>query len=435
MFESRKETIMKLFASKSQLKGRVKIPGSKSHTIRALVLASMAEGRSVLTDPLFSEDTKSCIRVMKKFGSRMEINLGEIIVDGFGKNPQIPEDVIDVGNSGTTLNIALGVSALINGTTVFTGDQQIRRRPVENLLRSLNQLGAECFSTRNNGYPPVVVRGPLKGGSTVLDAITSQYLTALLLACPLAPNPSSIKVPLLYEAPYVDMTLWWLQKQGIRYTRHQNDFEIYPNQAYHPFTQKIPGDFSSATFFAVLASIGQSEVFLQNLDMTDPQGDKEVLSLLKQMGANITFEKEGIRVCGGELQGIEIDMNAIPDALPAMAVLGCFAKGETRLIHVPQARLKETDRIAVMYEELTKMGADIKELPDGLVIRESRLRGCLVNGHFDHRIVMALAVAGMHAEGQTEILTAQAMDVTFPEFVDLAKKCGGNLRLEENDFA
>ena len=423
---------MKLLVNKSKIAGSVKIPGSKSHTIRALIIAGLSKGRSIIQEALLSGDIKSCIEVLKAFGANIEVNGTQILVEGFGENPKIPSDVIDVGNSGTTLNIALGVAGVLNGTTIFTGDHQIRKRPIENLIRSLNELGADCFTSRQNGCPPVVVKGSIKGGETNLQAITSQYLTCLLIACPLANENSKINVPILYEAPYVDMTLWWLNKQGIKY---KNDgfkvFEIPGGQKYKAFNERIPGDFSSATFFATLAAISGGEIFLDNLDMTDPQGDKEVFDILTRMGAKVWVESSGVRVKGGVLEGIEIDMNAIPDALPAMAVVGCFAKGETKLLNVPQARLKETDRIKVMFEELTKMGADIEELEDGLIIRQSRLKSASVNGHHDHRIVMALAVAGMNVDGETLIDTAEAIKVTFPEFINYARDCGGNLNISE----
>jgi 3-phosphoshikimate 1-carboxyvinyltransferase len=173
---------------------------------------------------------------------------------------------------------------------------------------------------------------------------------------------------------------------------------------------------------------------MKNLDMTDPQGDKKVLGILETMGARVIYDKEVVSVEGKALSGCEIDMNSIPDALPAMAVAGCFASGETRLLNVPQARLKETDRISVMCRELRKMGANIEELPDGLIIRESRLTGCPVSGHDDHRVVMALAVAGLNSEGGTIIDTAEAMNVTFPEFAGFMESCGANIELVEQEI-
>ncbi len=183
----------------------------------------------------------------------------------------------------------------------------------------------------------------------------------------------------------------------------------------------------------VLAAISGQEFTLENLDMSDPQGDKNVLTILEDMGAKVAYGKNSITIKGQKLYGRTIDMNAIPDALPAMAVAACFAEGETRLVNVPQARLKETDRISVMCTELSKMGADIKELPDGLIIKESKLKGCNVNGHDDHRIVMSLAIAGLNSTGNTVIDTAEAMNVTFPSFVDCIENCGGKIQLVETN--
>ncbi|MDF2524146.1 MAG: aroA, partial [Clostridiales bacterium] len=231
---------------------------------------------------------------------------------------------------------------------------------------------------------------------------------------------------------YAEITLWRLNKQGIKYENHDyKTINIYGRQKYNSFNMPIPGDFSSATFFMVLAAISGEEFVLENLDITDPQGDKLILSILEDMGAKVNIQNQSITIKGDKLVGREIDMNSIPDALPAMAVAGCFAEGETRLVNVPQARLKETDRIRVMFEELSKMGADITELPDGLVIRQSKLKGCNVSGHDDHRIVMSLAIAGLNTEGSTTIDTAEAMSVTFPEFAEFIKNCGGDIELTE----
>ncbi len=415
---------------KSETSGIVKIPGSKSHTIRALFIASLAGGRSEIFSPLVSEDALSAVTACRAFGAEIETNDGRFSVKGFDGAPKTPDDIINVGNSGTTLRIAMMTAGLAEGNTVFTGDYQIRKRPLAPLIGAMNNLGARVFSTRDNGMAPVVVGGKLKGGYTELDAVTSQYLTSILINAPLVHNDTEISITRLNEVPYVDMTLWWLDKMGIQYF---NDgyklFRIKGRQKYHPFSLTIPGDFSSATFFMVQAAISGGEFVLQNLDLSDPQGDKLVLSYLDQMGARVEVKEDGIHISGGKLKGIEIDMNSTPDALPAMAVAGCFAEGETRLVNVPQARLKETDRISVMFGELKKMGADITELPDGLVIRKSRLRGCNVSGHDDHRIVMALAVAGLNIDGETIIDTAEAVNVTFPEFPGLIRKCGGRLEM------
>lgn len=423
---------MNYIVSPSSLTGEVAIPGSKSHTIRALVFALLADGESVIEAPLDSSDTRSCAKMIADFGARIAANGPVWTITGKGADLPVPDDVIDVGNSGTTLYIGLAVAALCEGHTVFTGDHQIRNRPADALIGSIRDLGGDAFSTRGNGKPPVVVRGPLRGGRTSIEALTSQYLTALLVAAPLVGGESVIDVPLLYEVPYVRMTLAWLDKLGIRYSNADLKRITVPGgQRYRPFREYVPADFSSATFFLVASAVTGNEIVLRGLDMNDTQGDKEVVSILREMGARVEIADRAISIRCGTLRGGTFDLNAMPDSLPALAVAACFADGETRLINVPQARLKETDRITVMHDELKKMGADIEELPDGLIIRRSRLRGARVSGHGDHRVVMALAVAASGAAGETTIDTAEAVSVTFPNFRELMLGLGADIRVEE----
>ena len=210
-----------------------------------------------------------------------------------------------------------------------------------------------------------------------------------------------------------------------------SEFVVPGQQCYSPVNRRIPADFSSATFFLAAGALQGNSVVSIGLDMDDTQGDKAVVEYLRTMGANISVEEDRVTVDSSELRGCELDMNATPDALPMMAVLACFAEGETRLVNVPQARMKETDRIAVMKKELSKLGADIEELPDGLIIRESTLKGAPVEGHGDHRVIMSLAIAGSAIEGDTIIHGADAMAVTYPGFADDLSALGGNLDLLE----
>ena len=422
---------MQLRSTPSSLRGAARIPASKSHTIRGLLIATLARGRSELRNPLASGDTESCLAACEAFGATITRAADCWIVDCAGAPPRIPDDVINTGNSGTTLYLAMGAAALIDGATVFTGDYQIRRRSAQHLLDALANLGAQAFSTRGNGCAPIVVRGPLRGGSTRLHAPTSQYLSSLLLACPLAQGDTEIELALLNEIPYVEMTLAWLAAQGVR-VEHSADFKrfhIPGRQSYAPFTRSIPADFSSATFFLVAAAITGGDVTLHGLDMRDQQGDKAVVEMLRAMGARVETGADFVRVNGGSLRGCELDLNATPDALPALAVAGCVAEGETRLVNVAHARGKETDRIAVMCNELKKLGADIAERPDGLVIRHSALRGGSVAGHDDHRVVMAMAVAGLRAAGPVIVDAAEAMRITFPAFVDLMCALGAAMEV------
>ena len=419
---------MHILAQKSDLTGSVDIPGSKSHTIRAVFFASLADGESTLEKPLDSLDTRSAVGACRALGA--EIETGDAwTVRGFGGKPVAPTDVIDVGNSGVTRNLLTSIATLADGHTIITGDEQIRRRPAQPLLDALNQLGAEAFATGGNGCPPFVIGGPLNGGACSLEATSSQYLTSLLVGTPLAANDTDITVTGLNEAPYVLITLDWLDRLGIRYTHDEAlaHFAVPGGQSYPAFRRQIPADFSSATFFLCAAAIAGGPITIRGLDMTDPQGDKAVVDMLRMMGAGIEERDGDLIASGGTLKGADLDLNATPDALPALAVTACFAEGETRLLNVPQARIKETDRITVMTKELGRMGGRVTELDDGLVIEGGPLRGAEVDGHDDHRVVMALAIAAMGAAGTTRISTAEAAAVTFPNFVELMQGLGASI--------
>jgi 3-phosphoshikimate 1-carboxyvinyltransferase len=326
----------------------------------------------------------------------------------------------------------MGSAALAPGgqTTHFTGDEQIQSRPIGPLIDSLNELGAKCASLKNNGKAPATVTGRLIGGKTSIAAFSSQYLTSLLMCTPLAEKDTEINVTLLNEPGYVQMTLDWLDKQSIKYDNDNlRHFKIRGGQQYKSFDSAVPADFSSATFFLCAAALVGDGVTLKGLDFSDSQPDKAVVEYLKVMGADISIAKDSITVRQSQLKGVEIDMNATPDALPAMAVVGAFAEGQTRLVNVPQARAKETDRIKCMAEELKKLGVDTEELPDGLIIKHSKPKPAVLDGRGDHRIVMALSIAAMAMQGQCTIGTAEAMSVTFPQYAKLMQNLGANIKL------
>jgi len=418
----------------STVSGEVRIPGSKSHTIRGLLFGMLADGESRLVRPLRSSDTESCIRLCRALGAEVaDVEAECWRVKGTAGRPQAAPAAVDVGNSGTSLYLGMGAAALCEGVTELTGDEQVRRRPAGPLLRALCELGATAYSKDGTGCAPVVVGGGLRGGRVSIECPTSQYLSSLLIGCPLASGDSEITVPLLNEKPYVRMTCGWLEELGVRFECSEDlqSLRVPGRQRYAAFEKAVPADFSSAAFFLVAAAVTGGELLLRGLDMADTQGDKAVVGMMEQMGCTVEVEPGGVRIAGPErLRGGTFDLNATPDAVPAMAVAGSLAEGETRLLNVPQARLKETDRLRVMALELGKLGAAVEELPDGLVLRGGRLHGACVSGHGDHRVVMALAVAGLAAEGETTIDTAEAAAVTFPEFADLMRKVGASLSPE-----
>jgi 3-phosphoshikimate 1-carboxyvinyltransferase len=427
---------MNLTAHPSSLRGTVAIPGSKSHTIRAVMVAALADGQSTIRRPLESLDAESAVRAYTAFGAQIDTSDPACWrVDGIKGRPRVPEDIIDVGNSGTTLRIAIGTAGLLErdaGEAVFTGDHQIRRRPVGPLLSALVDLGAMGLSVRRNGCVPAVVGGRIRGGRARIDATNSQYLSSLLLNGPLGDGTSEVVVTRLGEKPFVELTLNWLDRLGIEY---ENDdfqrFVIPGGQTFRPIDRAVPADWSSATFFLVAGAIADADITLTGLDLSDTQGDKAVVDYLREMGAVIDATDDGVRVRGGDLHGIEVDMNATPDALPALAVAACFAEGETRLVNVEEARRKETDRIATMKAELEKLGARADERPDGLVIHgRVALRGGEVDGRDDHRIIMAMAVAGLAGKGPVTIRGADAVSVTFPTFPELMRSLGAQLEVD-----
>jgi 3-phosphoshikimate 1-carboxyvinyltransferase len=410
----------------SALKGEILIPASKSHTIRAVAIATMANGRSVLRNPLESADARSAFRAAMEFGARIEVKEDCWIIDGIGGEINSVASFVDVANSGTTLRIFSALAALSNHHITFDGDASIRKRPMTPLLSSLRNLGAGIKSIGDKC--PFTVYGPLKGGKTNVNGISSQFVTALLFAAPLIKGDTEIVVENLHERPYVEITLDWLRSQQIQFEQQGLDwFKVKGNQRYNAFDRDIPADFSTATFALCAAAITQSEVLIKGLDFADHQGDKQVFTFLEKMGVELVHKTEGVLVKGKPLTGIDIDMNDTPDALPALAVAGCFAKGKTRLLNVEQARLKECDRIKAITAELKKMGADIEELSDGVVVSQGTLHGAAVHGYDDHRMVMALALAGMGASGETIIDTAESVNVTYPGFFNDFAKLGANI--------
>jgi 3-phosphoshikimate 1-carboxyvinyltransferase len=330
----------------------------------------------------------------------------------------------------------------------FTGDEQMQRRSAGPLLEALSGLGIHAESLKGNGCVPIVIRGPWKGGRVSLPSPTSQYLSALLIAAPLAPAGviSAIDVPLLNERPYVDMTLSYLDAQGLPWTEQPSPeaadiprFTIPGGGAWKPFARSVPGDFSSAAFPACAAAISGGPVSILGLDPHDLQGDKYFLDILAAMGCTVNWEQnaaaEGeyrLTVSrNGPLRGGTFDLNAVPDLLPAAAVTAAFAQGDTALVNVAHARIKETDRIAVMAAELAKLGVSCTERPDGLIIHGGGINGVsggLIDGHHDHRVVMAFAAAALGAQAPIAIEGAESAAVTYPGFLDL-------LQAEYNHFS
>jgi len=425
-----------LEVKQSSLSGSIRIPASKSHTIRGVLVGTLAQGRTVLTNPLEASDTLSAVQCCKALGARITQEPDRWMIEGISGHIPALNESLYVGNSGTTLGNLIAICATSDRPITLDGDASIRMRPFAALLKSLQQLGATVKEAGPNGTAPITIRGPLQGGEATVDGTTSIYLTPLLIAAPLAPRSSILRVDgVMNEKGYVRMTLDWLAAYGIEVVANDDltCFEIPGAQTYRPVDRAIAADFSSAAFPACAAVLAaDSEVIVTGLDFEDTQGDKQVFDFLAQMGAVFDRSNRLTIRRSGSLRGVRMDLSGTPDALPILAVVGCAAEGETIIENVAMARIKETDRISVMREELTKMGADIEEMPDGLIIRHSELHGTRVNGHDDHRIVMALAVAGLIAEGTTQIDSAESARITYPTFVSSMQALGAEIEEHED---
>ena len=419
---------MKIKIRKSQLNGTISVPSSKSHTIRAIAIASIADGSSEIHNPLISEDATAALNAAKLLGADVSISEEVWTVTGTAGILKKRSNVIDMQNSGTSLRIFTALASTADFSITFDGDSSLRTRPMTPLISALERLSVKINST--DGRCPLTINGPINGGKTIVEGTSSQFLTALLIALPLAENDSYVKVLNLNEVPYVEMTLDWLCREGIEleYPEDMSYFKIKGNQKYPSFTTTIPADFSTAAFPLAGAVLTQGNVIIKDLDFKDHQGDKAVFDFMSIMGADITKKPEQTEVSSNrQLSGANFDLNATPDALPVMSVAGALSTGTTSLENCPQARIKETDRIKCMTCELRKMGAEITELEDGMIIESSKLHGAEVESYGDHRIAMALTIAGMCASGETIINGAEAAAVTYPDFVKDFQKLNADI--------
>src|SRR6056297_3125503 len=443
---------MDVHISTSTVAGTARAPPSKSYTHRAILAAGYSDGATV-HDPLDSADPRATMRAVEGFGGSVDRADDALEITGFDGIPEVPDNVIDCANSGTTMRLVTAAAALADGATVLTGDDSLRSRPQGPLLEALDALGIRAESTRGNGQAPLVIEGPLAGGEVDIPGdVSSQYISALLMAG--AVTDEGIELNLTTElksAPYVDITLEVLEdfgvtaepvgatgEDGVR-SAGAEGFVVEGGQQYSPEggAYHVPGDFSSMSYLlaagAIAASDGESVV----VEGAQPsaQGDSAIVGVLEAMDADIEWDREAgaITVSQSALTGTTVDVGDTPDLLPTIAVLGAVADGDTVIENCEHVRYKETDRVSAMAEELTKMGASVEEEQDTLTIHggETNLSGAEVDGRADHRIVMSLAVAGLVADGTTTIAGGEHVDVSFPNFFDVLYDIGADVSRDD----
>lgn len=430
---------MKVRVEPSKLHGDVTAPPSKSYTHRAAALATLSEGVSNVTNPLLSRDTIATIDACRALGA--EISKGrDLAVEG--RLPlKTPDDVINVENSGTTLRIVTSVAALTpKGYAVLTGDDSVRRRPMRPLLDALRTIGVRCWSTRSNGCAPIIVEGGgIQGGEvTISGEISSQFVSSLLIAAPLARRETVVRIKgRCVSRPYLDATLKTIQLfDGSVTEESPGGFRIPPRQKYSPRSFRVPGDFSSASFILAAGALTGGVVSVDGFDFSLPQGDSVIIDILRSMGAEVSVEAERGRVTvrgGGALKGGEFNLVDTPDLLPVVAVLACRAGGRTVIRGVKHARFKETDRVSVLARELPKLGVSVEEKEDGLSVTGSpRLKECTLDSHGDHRMAMIFSIAGFASEYGCWVDGFESVDVSYPGFKEDIRSVGGNLEVVED---
>jgi 3-phosphoshikimate 1-carboxyvinyltransferase len=420
---------MNLMLSKSSgLSGSVDAPANKSHSFRALIMAALAEGKSRIIAPMVSNDWMRGIEALEMLGAEIDPKANKVWeITGAGGALKTPDDIIDCGNSGIILRFFMALAACCDGYTVLTGDESLRHiRLCQPLIEALNSLGAWAVATKGDGHAPVVVRGRLKGGRAEIDGMDSQPVSALLIASALADGPTELVVRRPGEKPWVGVTLDWLRRCGVEVANE--NFELYrvPGRGrWKGFEAKIALDWSAALYpIAAAVLTERSEVRIPGMDFADPQGDKAVVDVLREMGADIRIDGDTVIARSSSLRGREIDCNDFIDQFMLLAVVGACAEGQTVLTNAQVARHKECDRIAEMCHALKAMGADVQERPDGLIVRKSRLHGAKLDSRADHRMVMTLSVAGLVADGQSVIANAECVKKTFADFVTQMRGIG-----------
>lgn len=431
---------MKAYSHRGALHGTMTVPGGKAHTIRSVMLGTLAGGTSTIHNPLDSKDGLAALNTARMLGADVKVvgNNESWIITGVNGRPKAPAGVIDTQNSGTTTSFSIGIASLVDGYVVITGDEQICRRPWRVETKALEELGATCIHTRiGNVSPPVVVGGPMHGGVAHLDGLNSQHISGIILVAPMLNEGESVELHVDHplEQPYIQLTIDWVKKYGgtIEYTPDYKYFKVKGGQHYTAQEIFIHPDWSSVVFPLVAAVCTPSDLTITGVNFEDTQGDKEVVNILIRMGADITKDEknETPHIRGGKpLHGVEIDMNAIPDSLPILTVAAAYAEGDTHFINLAHVRIKESDRVAVMSETLAACGAEVESTHDTMTVHGGKpLHGATVPSYGDHRVAMAMAVCGLMCDGEMEILDDECAAVSFPRFYEKFNEVGADFAL------
>ena len=418
---------MKCKVDKSRLSGIIKCPPNKSYSHRAVFLAALANGKSILRNVLLSRDTLATIEASRVFGAKIEIHNSTVIVESNGEIILQTRE-IDASNSGTTIRIATAISSLSDKTITLTGDSSLKKRPMQPLLDALGQLGVQCTST--DGKPPVTVKGKASGGTThISGSISSQFISALLIVGPKMNNGLTLEIDGdLVSKPYLDSTIATMKKFGatVNVISPYKKYNVV-NQEYKSTDFVVPSDFSSMALLLSAAVLLGEEMSIEASVGDLPQGDKEIISYLEKLGVKINIGEKITITSPKLLNGGKFDLSNNPDLLPPMAILALKTAKPIEIYNVKHARFKETDRIAILAKELAKIGITVTEKEDGLILEAPKiLKSAELDASEDHRLFMALAIAGMFV-GNCTVTDPDSVDVSYPTFVEDMKRIGAKI--------
>ena len=420
---------------RSMVRGSIRCPSSKSYTHRAIAIASLAGPKtSVITNALLARDTLATLASCQALGA--DIKHRGTTVEVKGKHEfEPPGNVINAENSGTTIRILSAISGLVRtGYVVLTGDDSLRKRPMQPILDALEQLGVTAFSTKGDGTPPLVVRGGgIKGGAALIDgSVSSQFISGLLIAGVYSQSEVKLKIKgNLVSRPYVSATLATMEHFGVKieHTANMLEYHIRPTR-YRSAKFDIPSDFSTAALVMAAGALAGEKLTVKGLNFRLPQGDSQIIDIMKRMGCRIRADKTKGEVLIEQTEALEggsFDLSDTPDLLPVVSILALKAKDSVTISGVAHARVKETDRIANIASELVKFGARILEFSDGLKITAPKiLKNASLEAYNDHRLFMAFAIASMLTE-KSIVAGAESVDVSYPNFVVDMKSLGARI--------
>lgn len=411
----------------SPLRGEINIPPSKSLAHRAVICAGLSEGISNISNIIYSQDIKATIEGMKSVGVKVESEDKSVNVKG--KSPlELIKNTIDCIESGSTLRFLIPIGLLTGEEVAFNGRGKLVTRPLNVYYEIFKKQGIEYVT--NEGGLPLKVKGKLKPDIFYVKGnISSQFITGLMFVLPLLNEDSKIVMTTELESKgYVDLTIDCLKEFGVEVqNKDYREFYIKGNQQYKNRDYRVEGDFSQAAFWIVAGILGSS-IKCKDLNINSLQGDKVILDIVREMGAKLEIKEGCIEVKNSVTKGITIDASECPDLVPILSVLGAVSEGTTKIINAERVRIKECDRLKAMVTELSKIGAEVEELHDGLVIRGKKsLKGGIVDSWNDHRIAMAMAVASIKCEGSLVITNSKVVNKSYPHFWEDFKMLGGTV--------